>query len=61
MVSCFKEKFKNQTSKSSKKFIRFCLNLPPRSCIAPSHLRKINWLPASGRVEYYVVNTVFKY
>ena len=27
----------------------------------PSHFRKINWLPVSDRVEYCIVNTVFKY
>ena len=43
------------------KCIRFCLNLPPRSHIDPSHFRKINWLPVSGRVEYCIANTVFIY
>ena len=27
----------------------------------PSHFRIINWLPVSNRVEYCIVNTVFKY
>ena len=31
--------------KVQNKCIRFCLNLPPRSHIDPSHLRKINWPP----------------
>ena len=61
MVSSFKEKHKTQTSKSSKKCIRFCLNLPPISYIDPSHFRKINWSPVSDRVEYCIANTIFKY
>ena len=56
MVSSFKE-----TSKSSNKSICFCLNLPPRSHIDPLHFRKTNWLLVSGRVEYCIVNTMFKY
>ena len=59
MSSSFKGKFETQTSKN--KCIRFCLNLPSRSHIDPSHFRKMNWLPVSDRVEYYIANTVFKY
>ena len=29
--------------------------------INPFHLRKTNWLPASGRLEYCIVNNIFKY
>ena len=29
--------------------------------INPSHFRKINWLPVNDRVEYCIVDTVFKY
>ena len=54
MVSSFKDKLKIQTSKSSKKmYFYFDLNLPPRSYSDPFHLRKINWLPVSDRVEYF--------
>ena len=55
MVSSFKEK--EETMKN----IHFCLKLPPRSHINPSHYRKINWLPVSDRVECCIANTVFKY
>ena len=41
--------------------MRFCLNLPPRSHMDPSHLNKTNWLPVSDRVEYCITNAVFKY
>ena len=47
--------------KAQSKCVRFCLNLPPRSHINPSHFIKINWLPVSDRVEYCIVNTIFKY
>ena len=60
MASSFKEKLKTQASKSSKQMYYFCLNLPPKSCINPSHFRKINWLPVKDRVEYFTANTVFK-
>ena len=63
--SCFlllKANLKLKLQKAQNKCIRFCLNLPPRSHIDPSHFRKINWLPFSDRVEeYYIANTVFKY
>ena len=52
---------KLEFQKAQNKCIRFCLNLPPRSHINPSHFRKINWLPVSDRVEYCIANTVFKY
>ena len=47
--------------KAQNKCIRFCLNLPLRSHIYPSHFRKINWLPVSDRVEYCIANTIFNY
>ena len=56
-----KKNLKLKRQKAQKKFIRFCLNLPPRSHIDPSHFRKINWLPVSDRVEYCFPNKVFKY
>ena len=57
-----KTNLKLKLQKAQNKCIRFCLNLPPRSHIDPSHFRKINWLPFSDRVEeYYIANTVFKY
>ena len=43
------------------KCIRFCLELPPRGHINPSHFRKINWLPVEHRVELCTSTTVFKY
>ena len=56
-----KKKLKLKLQKVQNKCIRFCQNLPPRSHINPSHFRNINWLPVSDRVEYCIVNTVFKY
>ena len=56
-----KKKLKLKLQKAQNKRIRFCLNLPPRSHIGPSHFRKISWLPVSDRVEYCIANTVFKY
>ena len=47
--------------KAQNKYIRFCLNFPPRSHINPSHLRKIIWLPVSGKVEYCIAHTILKY
>ena len=43
------------------KCIRFCLELPPRGHISPSHFRKINWLPVECRVELCTSTTVFKF
>ena len=43
------------------KCFRFCLELPPRGLISPSHFRKINWLPVECRVELCTSPTVFKY
>lgn len=37
------------------------MDLPPRSHIGVSHLRKTNWLPVSERVEFCITTTVFKY
>ena len=56
-----KKNLKLKLQKAQNKCIHFCLNLPPRSHIDPSHFRKINWLPVSDRVEYCIANTVFKY
>ena len=56
-----KKKLKNKYQKDQNKHIPFSLNLIPRSHIDPSHFRKIKWLPASRRVEYYIANTVFKH
>ena len=61
MVSSFREKFKDQTSKAQNKYIRFCLNLSPRSRIDPSHFRKIKLCPVRDRVEHCIANTVFEY
>ena len=56
-----KKNLKLKLQKVQNKCIRFCLNLPPRSHIDPSHFRKISWLPVSDRVEYWIANTAFKY
>ena len=56
-----KTNLKLKLQKSQNKCIRFCLNLPLRSHIDPSHFIKINWLPVSHRVEYCIANTIFKY
>ena len=62
MVSSFKEKkLKIKLQKAQNKCICFCLNLSPRSHTHPSHFRKINWLLDSDKVEYCIVNTIFKY
>ena len=58
MVSSLKTIIKLIFQKTQNKCIRFCLNLPLRSHIDPSHFRKIKWLPASDRVEYCIVKTV---
>ena len=47
-----KTNLKLKHQKAQNKCIRFCLNFPPRSHIDLWHLRKINWLPVSDRVEY---------
>ena len=56
-----KKNLKLKLQKAQNKCICFCLNLPPRSHINPSHFRKINWLPVSAIVEYCIANIVFKY
>ena len=59
--SLLKKNLKLKLPKAQSKCIRFCLNLPLRSHIDPSHFRKTNWLPVSDRVEHCIANTVFKY
>ena len=49
-----KKNLKLKLQKVQNKFIRFCLNLPPRCHIDPSHFRKRNWLPVSDRIEYCI-------
>ena len=49
MVSSFKEKFKNQTSKSSKQIYSFCHNLSPRSPVDPSHFRGNKMMSSQGQ------------
>ena len=56
-----RKKLKLKLQKVQNKCIRFCQNLPPKFHIDPSHFRNINWLTVSDRVEYCIVNTVFKY
>lgn len=55
------KKLKNKLKRDQNKHIRFYSNLLPRLRIDPSLFRKIQWLPASDRVEHCIVNTVFKY
>ena len=43
------------------KCIRFCLEIPPRCHINPSHFKKINWLSVKRRVELCTSTTFFKY
>ena len=47
-----KKNLKLKLRKAENKCIRFCLNLPPKPHIDPSHFGKINWLPVSDRYEY---------
>ena len=61
MFPFLKKNLKLKLQKAQSKCIRFGLNLPPRPHIDPFHFRKINWLPFSHRVEYFIANTVFKY
>ena len=56
-----KTNLKLKLQEAQNRYIRFCLNLPARSHIDPSHFRKINWLPFSDRIEYCIANTAFKY
>ena len=44
-----KKNLKLKLQKDQSKWIRFSLNLPPRSHIDPSHFRKINWLPFGAK------------
>ena len=52
-------KTKSQIARN--KYIRFCMELPPRGHISPSHFRKINRRPVERRVELCTSTTVFKY
>ena len=56
-----KKNLKLKLQKAQNKCIYFCLNLPLRFHIDPSDFTKINWVPASCRAKYCIVNTVFKY
>ena len=56
-----KTNLKLKLQKAQNKCVWFCLNLPPKFHIDPSHFRKINRLPVSDRVGYCIANTVFKY
>ena len=46
------KKFQIKFQKAQNRYIRFCLNLPSRSPIDPSHFRKIKLHPATDRVEH---------
>ena len=47
---------KIKCQKTQNKYICFCLNLPLRSHIDPSHIRKIKLNPARDRVEHCIVS-----
>ena len=49
-----KKNLRLKLQKAQNRYIRFCLNLPRRSHIDPSHFRKINWLPVNGIVPGYI-------
>ena len=49
-----KKKLKLKLQKAQNQYIRFSLNLPPRSHIDPFLFRKINWLPVNDRGEYCI-------
>ena len=49
-----KKNLRLKLQKAQNRYIRFCLNLPRRSHIDPSHFRKINWLPVIGIVPGYI-------
>ena len=59
--SLLKKSLKLKLQATQNKCIRFCLQLLSRSHIDRLHFRKINWLPASGRVECCIVNAISKY
>ena len=46
-----KTNLKLKFQKAQNKCIRFCLNLPLRFYIDPSHFSKVNWLLVSDRLE----------
>ena len=52
-----KKSLKVKLQKAQNKCIYFCLNLPLRSHIDPSHFSN----RVSNRAEFYIANTVFKY
>ena len=56
-----KKNLKFKLQKPQNNCIHFCLNLPLISHTDPSYFRKINWLLVSGRVEYCIVNIIFKH
>ena len=51
MVSCFKEKLKNQTSKSLEQLYLLFLKFTSEFPIDPSHFRKIKLHPVRDRVD----------
>ena len=61
MVFSLKEKFKTQTSKSSKQMYSFLPKFISEISYRSIALKKINWLPVSYRVKYCIANTAFKY
>ena len=60
MTSSFRKKLKIKLKKTQHKYICFCLNLPPRSRIDPTHIRKTKLRPGRDRVEHCIVKTIFK-
>ena len=56
-----KKNLKIKLQKAQNKYICSYLNLPLRFCINPLDFRKINLLPANGRIKSCISNTIFKY
>ena len=53
--------FKKRFQIAQNKYIRYGLELPPRSLVSAIHFRKINRLPIEHRVELCTATTVFKF
>ena len=55
-----KKNLKIKLQKTQNKSICFCLNLPSRSRIDPSHIKNTKFRPARDRVEHCIVKNIFK-
>ena len=60
-VFLLNQNLKHKLQTAQNKCMCLCLDLPPHSHIGAIHLRKINWLPVSERVESCIVRLFFKY